>query len=230
MGTGLQVAGRLPNPEDVVVRAGEVVALLGPPGSGKSTLLGALSGLLTPTAGSVELGADRHGRVRRDPWRWPAREVGATFGVVFQNPEHQFLTGRVVDELRHGLVVAGVTGPAAEARVADMLATLRLAHLAQANPFTLSGGEQRRLSVGTALILRPDVLVLDEPTFGQDPATWAAIVRIIAAHRDAGGAVVLATRTTPTWSGYWARPHIPWGRVPVLGSRERTRGRLCSVG
>ncbi len=209
--SGLGLLGRLA-PTDLEVRAGEVVAVTGPPGSGKSTLLGCLAGLLVPTSGSVAVrsGAAGGGPERRDPWRWPAAAVGRTFGVVFQNPEHQFVTGRVVDEVRHGLAEAGVPDAEAHARTERLLDRLRLAHLAEADPFTLSGGEQRRLSVGTALALDPRILVLDEPTFGQDPATWAEIVGFIADHRDAGGAVVLAT-------------HDPL-LVRALGAREIRMG------
>jgi len=185
---GLSCPGRLP-PTDLEVHAGEVVAVTGPPGSGKSTLLACLAGLLTPTAGTLEL----PGSSRADPWTWSSRDVASTFGVVFQNPEHQFVTGAVIDEVHHGLRGLGIPDAQASARADRMLARLHLTHLAQADPFTLSGGEQRRLSVGSALALDPGILVLDEPTFGQDPATWDEIVEVIAAHRDAGGAVVMAT-------------------------------------
>ena len=190
--SGVAVAGRLTS-TDLLVRSGEVVALTGPPGSGKSTLLACLAGLLRPTSGTVRVAVGAQSRT--DPWQWSSRAVAATFGVVFQNPEHQFLTGRVVDELRHGQAgsVADGAGLSADARVAGMLDRLHLTHLAEADPFTLSGGEQRRLSVGTALVRDPGILLLDEPTFGQDPATWAEMVDVIAEHRDAGGAVVLAT-------------------------------------
>ena len=66
---------------------------------------------------------------------------------------------------------------------------LQLTHLAEANPFTLSGGEKRRLSVATALATSPTVLVLDEPTFGQDRRTWVELVELLARHRDDGGAI-----------------------------------------
>ncbi len=206
--TDVAVAGRLAA-TSVVAVAGEVVALTGAPGTGKSTLLWVLGGLLAPTTGTVDLPAapepgandpaqgdaaqDLPAAARRDPWDWPAAEVAATFGVVFQNPEHQFVTGRVLDEVHHGLAAAGVPEPDASQRAGDMLDRLHLADLADRNPFTLSGGEQRRLSVGTALALDPGILLLDEPTFGQDPTTWAQVVGIIADHRDAGGTVILAT-------------------------------------
>ena len=192
MAQGVTVAGRLPA-TDLAVGTGEVVALTGPPGSGKSTLLACLAGLLAPSAGTVRVCSVPGDRVRADPWRWPSAEIAGTFGVVFQNPEHQFVSGRVIDEVKHGLVGAGVPDPEATQRATRMLERLHLSHLAAADPFTLSGGEQRRLSVGTALALDPGILLLDEPTFGQDPATWAELVDIIADHRDAGGTVVMAT-------------------------------------
>jgi energy-coupling factor transport system ATP-binding protein len=78
-------------------------------------------------------------------------------------------------------------------RVDALLDRLHLTHLAEANPFTLSGGEKRRLSVATALITEPALLVLDEPTFGQDRRTWLEIVDLLADHRDSGGAVLAVT-------------------------------------
>ena len=75
----------------------------------------------------------------------------------------------------------------------ELLARLALDGLADANPFTLSGGQKRRLSVGTALATSPRVLVLDEPTFGQDARTWEALVALITELRVTGRAVVAAT-------------------------------------
>lgn len=171
---------------DLELRAGEVVALTGPNGAGKSTLLLTLAGLLPPAAGTIE--ALGHGA----PAAWSSRELAARFGIVFQNPEHQFVAASVRDEL-----AAGVPGardePDAAARVDALLERLGLRGLAPVSPYALSGGEQRRLSVATALAAAPPVLLLDEPTFGQDSRTWAALAALIAEHRDAGGAVVMAT-------------------------------------
>jgi energy-coupling factor transport system ATP-binding protein len=231
---GVAVAGRL-TATDLVVRSGEVVALTGPPGSGKSTLLACLGGLLEPSSGSVDVRTPSGQRV--DPWRWTSTEVAVTFGVVFQNPEHQFVTGRVLDELTHGLIGAGHGVERSANRATAMLDRLHLGPLAQADPFTLSGGEQRRLSVGTALVLDPGILLLDEPTFGQDPATWAEVVDIIAAHRDAGGAVVLAThdpdlvrslraREVPmrAWRGAGAQASLSGGAAGSVATPPPARG------
>ncbi len=178
---------------DLEVRAGEVVALTGPNGSGKSTLLLTLAGLLPPAAGSIEaLGAG-------SPDGWSSADLAARFGVVFQNPEHQFVVGTVRDELAVGPAAlarargASSTAASAVGRADALLERLGLRRLAGVSPFSLSGGEQRRLSVATALATAPPVLLLDEPTFGQDSRTWAELAALLAEHRDSGGAVVMAT-------------------------------------
>lgn len=176
------------------VHAGEIVAVTGGNGSGKSTVAGLLAGLRAPTAGRVlatpELAGDASGTAMH---RWPARDLVDRIGTVFQNPEHQFLTGRVEDELMLGLARVR-RGPAqARTRVAELLDRLRLRHLTDANPFTLSGGEKRRLSVATALATEPPLLILDEPTFGQDYRTWHEMVRLIADLRNSGSSMVVVT-------------------------------------
>ncbi|HEU4346626.1 MAG TPA: ABC transporter ATP-binding protein, partial [Actinoplanes sp.] len=162
------------------VRAGEVLAVTGPNGAGKSTLALALGGLLAPTSGRVEYAGES-----RPPHRWRAAVLAGRVGSVFQNPEHQFVASRVADEL-------ALAGPP-PSRVDELLARLRLTHLADANPYTLSGGEARRLSVATALATAPRLLVLDEPTFGQDRRTWIELADLLASLRDAGHGVVAVT-------------------------------------
>jgi energy-coupling factor transport system ATP-binding protein len=178
----------------VRLRAGEALAVVGPNGSGKSTLATVLAGLAAPTTGSVRATPRLAGtRATVPPHRWPAGDLATRIGTVFQDPEHQFLTGRVRDELAFGPVRRGEDADAVLRRVDDLLDRLRLTSLAAANPFTLSGGEKRRLSVATALVTGPAVLILDEPTFGQDRRTWIELVDLLAAHRDSGGAICAAT-------------------------------------
>jgi len=171
---------------DVSVRAGEALAITGPNGSGKSTLALLVAGLLRPARGRVSLDG-------AEPWALPARRLVTRVGTVFQDPEHQFVTGRVDEELMVGPLRAGRFAPDARRIAMDLLERLRLTHLAAANPFTLSGGEQRRLSVATALATAPPLLVLDEPTFGQDRRTYAELVTLLAAHCDGGGAALFAS-------------------------------------
>ena len=183
-------------PTDVTLRAGRTLAITGPNGTGKSTLALLLAGLRGPTTGRIAAAPALTAGLRRPErplHRWPADELVCRIGTVFQQPEHQFLTGRVRDELALGPLRAG-SGDAAAHRLADeLLERLGLATLAEANPFTLSGGQQRRLSVATALATRPAVVVLDEPTFGQDRDTWAELVALLAEQQDEGRALVLVT-------------------------------------
>lgn len=179
-----------PAPAELVLREGEVVALRGANGSGKSTLALMLGGLLPPTRGSLTAAQPIGGG---EPARWPARELVSRIGTVFQDPDHQFVRGRVDEELMVGPLRAGVDRAQALRRVRALTDRLDLDHLAAADPFTLSGGEKRRLSVATALATAPRVLVLDEPSYGQDRATWGELARLIAERRDDGDAVCIAT-------------------------------------
>ncbi len=179
---------------DAAVRSSEALAILGPNGSGKSTLALLLAGLLRPSGGAVLAGeALRAGHGHEPIWRWPARELVTRIGTVFQDPEHQFLTSSVRDELLLGPLRAGLARRIAERRADELLERLHLAALAAANPFTLSGGEKRRLSVATALTAAPAGLILDEPTFGQDRRTWTELLHLLAALRDSGRGIAFVT-------------------------------------
>ena len=182
---------------DLDVVSGRATALVGPNGSGKSTLALALAGLARHTSGDLTAQPALLGRDRADlpaePDRWRPRDLVRRIGSVFQDPRHQFVASTVGDELAVGPRRVGLPEAEVAARTDELAERLRLTHLARANPFTLSGGEQRRLSVATALATRPRVLVLDEPTFGQDARTWAELVALLAGLLDDGAALVAAT-------------------------------------
>lgn len=157
---------------------GLLTALTGPSGSGKSTALAVLGGLLEPASGTVT----------PDLRRLRTRALAARLGWVPQNPEHGFITGRVADEV---IRTAGRLGESVDVEV--VLETLGLAALREANPYRLSGGEQRRLALAAALAHRPGLVLLDEPTVGQDRGTWAAVAGWMRAAAGTGAAVALAT-------------------------------------
>ena len=181
-------------PTSVGVRAGAALALTGPNGSGKSTLALAVAGLLRPTDGEVRAEPALDPPVPARPvWRWPGRELVRRIGTVFQDPEHQIVTSTVRDELRVGPLRAGASTASVDARADELLERLGLTALAAANPYTLSGGEKRRLSVATAVATSPRVVVADEPTFGQDARTWATLAGMLADLRDDGCGLVLVT-------------------------------------
>ncbi len=178
---------------ELSLTAGRATCVTGPNGSGKSTLALALAGLLAPASGSVRATAALDPPGSRAPIDWRPDELVSRIGTVFQEPAHQFLAATCADELAVGPRRIGVDPAEIEARVAELLERLGLSRLAAANPFTLSGGEQRRLSVATVLACRPRVLLLDEPTFGQDAVTWAELVDLLDQLRGEGAAVAAIT-------------------------------------
>ena len=177
---------------DLSVAAGRCLAVTGPNGAGKSTLGLTLAGLLRPQSGRV-LAPALAGGLSSEPIDWRSRDLLTRIGTVFQEPEHQFVAATVRDELAVGGRALGLAEAETARRVDALLERLRLGHLAAANPFSLSGGEKRRLSVATVLVTRPRLLVLDEPTFAQDSRTWRELVALIAELLDDGSAVVAVT-------------------------------------
>ncbi len=173
----------------VQVLAGQALSVTGPNGSGKSTLALTLAGLLAPAGGRLAALPELARGAGTEPLKWRGKQLISRIGTVFQEPEHQFVAGTVRDELLFGPRILG----RGEEQVDGLLSRLRLEHLADANPFTLSGGEKRRLSVATVLAASPQVLVLDEPTFGQDANTWAELASLLTELLDAGTAVVSVT-------------------------------------
>lgn len=168
------------------LEAGSLTAIVGANGAGKTTLIQALAGVVPPPRGRVAVDGI-------DPGTASPRDLAARIGFVFQNPEHQFIAHTVFDELAHGLRLRHVDEPEITTRVEEMLTRFGLEHKADVHPFLLSGGEKRRLSVGTALITRPRVLALDEPTFGQDRARATELLDLLQDLRTEGTTIVIVT-------------------------------------
>ena len=175
-------------------KAGQITALVGSNGAGKSTLSLTLAGLLPAVSGEVVASdALTQGANGTDPMKWKSPDLAKRISYVFQNPEHQFACGSVLDEVMLGPLRTGVSADEARAKAQELLKRFRLARYAKANPYTLSGGEKRRLTVAASLAAAPRVLILDEPTFGQDRKTWLQIIRLIASLRSEGVSIIVVT-------------------------------------
>jgi energy-coupling factor transport system ATP-binding protein len=164
------------------IHAGERVALTGPNGSGKSTLARLLVGLLRPDMGTVRLLGD-------DPARLSPAKLARRAQYVFQDPERQFLAQTVEEEVLLGLRFA--VRPSARVLMGRL--GLPLDRFARRSPYRLSGGEQRRLSLACALVREPAVLILDEPTFGQDRHGYEGLLEILRERLAAGATLIAAT-------------------------------------
>lgn len=188
---------------DLVVKSGRALAITGANGAGKSTLALTLAGLAAPASGSLTASEALAQGAGPHPQAWRAGQLVSRIGTVFQDPQHQFVAPTVAQELNVGPERVAAQhkrwfsrrSPVRSSPIVaeELLQRLRLDHLARANPYTLSGGEQRRLSVATVLATAPDVLVLDEPTFGQDARTWTELATLLLELLDEGRAVVAAT-------------------------------------
>ena len=174
-------------------RAGQLHALVGPSGSGKSTLLLALAGLLKVDAGTVRAHPELAVDGERDPRRWSTTELAERAAWVPQWASSTIVAHTVLDEVMATSRATDQVESEALARARSLLDLLGLGHLENADPRHLSGGEQRRLAMAAAVVHQPAVLLADEPTVGQDRLTWAAVVGMLDALRDAGSAVVVST-------------------------------------
>jgi energy-coupling factor transporter ATP-binding protein EcfA2 len=162
------------------LRAGEVVALVGPNGSGKTTLLKLLCGLLQPTVGCATIAGHESPMV--------ADLVGSV-GFLFQNPDEQLFADTVWEEIHFGL-----KSKAVPMDVERCLEHLGLARYRDEHPRSLSRGERQRLAAATLLIHRPKLILLDEPTTGLDRRHWVSLMEIVTEEaRRSGAGVVFST-------------------------------------
>ncbi|HYN47467.1 MAG TPA: ABC transporter ATP-binding protein [Candidatus Nanopelagicales bacterium] len=159
---------------DLRVAAAEAVAIVGQNGSGKSTLVRHLNGLLRPTEGIVRVdGRDTAGvRVAR---------LAALVGLAFQDPDRQIFAGRVGAEVAFGPRNLGLRGAALDGAVADALAAVGLTDAANANPYDLGSSRRKLLAIASVLAMRTPIVVLDEPTTGQDRRGVARVQQIVRA-------------------------------------------------
>jgi cobalt/nickel transport system ATP-binding protein len=160
---------------DLTVGAGERVALLGPNGAGKTTLVLHLNGILHGGGGTVEVSG-----VPVDPRdRAGLADLRRRVGIVFQDPDDQLFMPTVAEDVAFGPANLGIRGAELAARVDEALAAVDMAAYRDQVPHHLSFGQRRRVAVATVLAMRPEILVLDEPSSNLDPASRRELAAII---------------------------------------------------
>jgi energy-coupling factor transport system ATP-binding protein len=186
---GIQARGHLKN-INLTIHKGEQIALVGSNGAGKTTLSKCLAGLIPLTEGEIQfLGVPLS--------KWREKDLYQLLGYVFQNPEHQFITDSVFEEIAFGLED--------RASALSNLEKIGLEKHANAHPYTLSQGQKRRLSVATMLVHEQELLILDEPTFGQDANTAHEIMEIL---EEKSGAVMMITHDMELVDQYADTVHV----------------------
>lgn len=173
---------------DIQINKGEILGVIGHTGSGKSTLIQHLNGLLQPSEGEVLLDDksiwDAKGKC--------ARETRFRVGLVFQYPEYQLFEETIAKDIAYGPTNMSLPQAEIDARVRESMEAVGLApELADQSPFALSGGQKRRVAIAGVIAMRPDVLVLDEPTAGLDPAGRDEIFELVRNYHAQSGATIL---------------------------------------
>jgi cobalt/nickel transport system ATP-binding protein len=196
---------------DLRIERGERVVLLGANGSGKSTLLKLLDGIIAPSDGTMRaLGRD----VAAVADGYDAFRFHREVGLVFQDPDIQLFSATVRDDVAFGPLQLGFSRDEVRASVDEALGQMEIAHLADRAPFELSGGEKKRAAIASVLSLRPEVLLLDEPTAALDPRTKWVLVNLIRGLGEGGKTLVTATHELDIVP-------IISTRVVVLGENRR---------
>ncbi|PMP73929.1 MAG: hypothetical protein C0180_05475 [Aciduliprofundum sp.] len=200
---------------DLEIKKGEFVALIGQNGSGKSTFSKVLSGYLTGWRGEVRIfGEDISKKKVRE-------RIPAIVGYVFQNPDHQIFNRRVDTEIEYGLRNIGVRDDEIKKRVEETLARVGLLRKRDEDPLFLSRGEKRRLALASVIAMRPGVLIVDEPTTGQDYRMSREIMDILMELNREGSTIIVITHDMRLVAEYCRRVIVmKRGRIIFDGKPE----------
>lgn len=164
--------------------SGEFIAIIGHNGSGKTTLSKLMSGYLIPTEGSITIGG-------KDVHKIPPRVRPAVVGYVFQNPDHQVFKDTVWEDVAFGLENLGYPEDQIQEIVHDVLQNLDLWDLREEHPFRIGKGDRQRVAVAGLLVMNPKILVVDEPTTGQDPERAREIMRLMTRLNEEKGITII---------------------------------------
>jgi energy-coupling factor transporter ATP-binding protein EcfA2 len=193
---------------DLDVHAGEFVAIVGQNGAGKTTLTKHFNALLRPTRGDVWV---RGVNTRRARTAKLARHVG----YVFQNPDHQIFSETVWEEVAFGPARLGARDAALEEAVAGALAAVELLPYKDRHPYTLSKGDRQRVALASVLAMPSEILVIDEPTTGQDYRQARQIMEVLRLQHEAGRTLLVVTHDMTIVAEYTRRT-VLMGRGRIL--------------
>ena len=197
---------------DLTVRKGEFLAVLGQNGSGKTTLVKHFNGLLKPTEGTVRVGEE-------ETSEQGLRQLGQSVGYVFQNPDHQIFSDTVADEVAFGPRIRGMEEGEVKERVEEALSAVGLEGRSGEDPFGLTKGERQRVAVASVLSVRPEVLILDEPTTGLDYAEQRSMMDLVKSLNEAGSTIITVTHTMWVVAEYAHRAAVVRdGRISLHGT------------
>ncbi|MBM7615271.1 energy-coupling factor transporter ATPase [Alkaliphilus hydrothermalis] len=205
----------------IEIKQGEFIGLIGHTGSGKSTLTQHLNGLLKPTSGKIYINnLDITDKNVKMP------EIRKKVGLVFQYPEHQLFEETVYKDIAFGPINLGLSESEVENRVKEAMGLVKLPYeeLKDRSPFELSGGQRRRVAIAGVLAMKPEVLILDEPTAGLDPKSRDEILQQIKhLHEQMGSTVILVSHSMEDIAKLVGRIIVMHkGSVAITGTARET--------
>lgn len=203
---------------DATIQAGEFVAIVGQNGSGKTTFAKHLNGLLRATEGAVRIQGQDVGKRK-------VSEMARTVGYCFQNPDHQIFSDTVYKEVAYGPQNLRLTQVEVEERVDQALEAVGLTQAKEDNPRNLSKGQRQRVAVASVLSMRPEILVIDEPTTGQDYRDGMGMLELMQRLNEAGHTVLIITHDMPMVANF-ARRVIAFrdGQILLDGTTSQVFG------
>ncbi len=217
-GAGTPFLRRAVDDVSFLLYPGRITGIIGHTGSGKSTLVQMLNGLLVPMSGKVFY---KEKDILTD--KKALRDLRFHIGLVFQYPEYQLFEETVGKDVAYGPVNMGLSSEEVADRVNQSLAFVGLpADIAEKSPFDLSGGQKRRAAIAGVMAMQPDVLILDEPASGLDPAGRTAIFGGLMRYRDAtGAAMVIISHSMEDMAAYADDILVMSGaRLVAAGTKE----------
>ena len=188
------------------IQQGEIVGIMGKNGAGKSTLIHMMNGLLHPNLGSVSINGTATGDY--DP-----SLLTTIVGLMFQNPEHQLFSTTVEDELDFSINNLKVSKEKKNQYKQETIEQLELHHLLKKSPWNCSGGERKKVSLASILCRKPEILVFDEPTLGQDKQGYSILDSVLSNAINDGKTIIVVTHNTE-----FAFKHLK--RILVMGEGQ----------
>jgi len=194
---------------------GEFTAIIGQNGSGKTTLVKHIVGLLQPTVGEVRIFGKKTSEMS-------IKEIATKVGYVYQNPDHQLFCQTVYEECAYGLRNLGLSEPEIRRRVSEILGRVGLQGLEKVDTFLLGKGQRQRLAIASTLVMNPEVIIVDEPTTGQDMSQSTSIMELLASLHREGRTVLIVTHNMRLVAEYAERVVVMQAGRVVLDGDVRT--------
>jgi len=194
---------------------GEFTAIIGQNGSGKTTLVKHIVGLLRPTVGEVRIFGKKTSEMS-------IKEIATKVGYVYQNPDHQLFCQTVYEECAYGLRNLGLSEPEIRRRVSEILGRVGLQGLEKVDTFLLGKGQRQRLAIASTLVMNPEVIIVDEPTTGQDMSQSTSIMELLASLHREGRTVLIVTHNMHLVAEYAERVVVMQAGRVVLDGDVRT--------